>query len=489
MKSLAMIFFACCVVFPAFGAVYSGGAGTAESPYQIGSVADWTTLTETPDDWDKHFVLTADIDFGGAEIGMVGSSSVFSGAFDGNGHVLKNPQVNGSDRFLVGIFGAIDSGALIANLGAENVVVTGSRSGTVEGIPSINVGGLVGGLLDLSLLDLTKLRICESRGMSQSVRGCGIISCYTTGVVSGTGNSSSSTVGGLVGYALGGLIDSCHTTSSVSGDGFCGGLVGSNVGSITDSYATGAVSGQYCGGLVGGNGGSITDSYATGAVSAGLYGGGMVGINTSDLSKYVDDGPVIRTSCAVGDVMGIAGEDSIVAGLVGYSDGRIEECYAVCVISGDGYYGGLVGENQGAITSSYWNIERSGVTTSAGGEGRTTDEMTYPHAENTYVDWDFENVWAEDVSGVNGGYPYLREEVPSTEGEPTEGEPTDGEPTEGEIPEGQTGEGETPEGLPAEGQVQEGAPAEGQAGDGEPADGEAAEGQKPISLTVGCSGA
>jgi hypothetical protein len=34
--------------------------------------------------------------------------------------------------------------------------------------------------------------------------------------------------------------------------------------------------------------------------------------------------------------------------------------------------------------------------------------MTYPYATNTYVGWDFEYTWAEDVNNaVNDGYPYL----------------------------------------------------------------------------------
>jgi hypothetical protein len=44
-------------------AVYSGGTGTEKDPYQLGSAADWMTLYGTTEDWDKHFVLTGDIDF------------------------------------------------------------------------------------------------------------------------------------------------------------------------------------------------------------------------------------------------------------------------------------------------------------------------------------------------------------------------------------------------------------------------------------------
>ena len=49
---------------------------------------------------------------------------------------------------------------------------------------------------------------------------------------------------------------------------YAGGIAGLSLGSISQAYATGPVSGgSNVGGLVGYSGGSITQSYATGAVS------------------------------------------------------------------------------------------------------------------------------------------------------------------------------------------------------------------------------
>ena len=44
---------------------YSGGAGTAEDPYQIATPEDLIALGNEPNDYDKHFILTADIDLSG----------------------------------------------------------------------------------------------------------------------------------------------------------------------------------------------------------------------------------------------------------------------------------------------------------------------------------------------------------------------------------------------------------------------------------------
>ena len=43
-------------------AKYSGGTGEPNDPYQIATAADLIALGETPEDYDKHFILTADID-------------------------------------------------------------------------------------------------------------------------------------------------------------------------------------------------------------------------------------------------------------------------------------------------------------------------------------------------------------------------------------------------------------------------------------------
>jgi len=43
-------------------AKYSGGTGEPNDPYQIATATDLIALGETPEDYDKHFILTADID-------------------------------------------------------------------------------------------------------------------------------------------------------------------------------------------------------------------------------------------------------------------------------------------------------------------------------------------------------------------------------------------------------------------------------------------
>ena len=53
--------------------------------------------------------------------------------------------------------------------------------------------------------------------------------------------------------------------------------------------------------------------------------------------------------------------------------------------------GGLIGNGSfPTVTNSYWDIQTSEQFISAGGEGKTTEEMLQ---KNSYVGWDFIKTW------------------------------------------------------------------------------------------------
>ena len=141
---------------------YSGGTGQPNDPYQIANVADFNQLSIDPNNWNKSFILTADVNLAGVTLTPVGNSSTqFTGVFDGNDNIISNAVINQPSINNVGLFGYVGSGGQIRNLGVKNVNITGSSY----------VGGLVG----------------------LNVEGT-VTSCYATGSVSGTGQN----VGGLV---------------------------------------------------------------------------------------------------------------------------------------------------------------------------------------------------------------------------------------------------------------------------------------------------
>ncbi|SDU03073.1 filamentous hemagglutinin family N-terminal domain-containing protein [Verrucomicrobium sp. GAS474] len=200
---------------------------------------------------------------------------------------------------------------------------------------------------------------------------------YTTGVISGV-----LYVGGLVGYNTGTITNS-HSDASVGGYQNVGGLAGYNANLIDLSYATGNATGTLqIGGLAGWDTGTIRRSYATGYVRAtSTLAGGLVG--------YLDAGGLVQYSYATGAVYGF----SSAGGLVGeiYAGALIDGCYATGAV--DSYYnaGGLVAVAQGgAIQGSY----ATGVVTSSSGWNAEFLCQGYVGIANSY--------WATDTGSPNG---------------------------------------------------------------------------------------
>ena len=198
---------------------------------------------------------------------------------------------------------------------------------------------------------------------------------------------------------------------NIQGDSSVGGLVGSNLGSIINSYASGAVSGNsYVGGLVGysESGANIINSYASGAVSGNSSVGGLVGWHRGRL----------RNTYATGDVSLTSESGNRFGGLVGtwITTGSIRNSYAIGrVIPGVGNardVGGLIGNTTGTVISSYWNTQTSGRSSSAGGDGaipRSTAQLRSPTdpgatSMDTYYGWS-DNDWD---FGSSQDYPALR---------------------------------------------------------------------------------
>ncbi len=132
-------------------------------------------------------------------------------------------------------------------IGTDTGTISNSyATGNVHGSDDPRAGGLVG-VDNASLTD----------------------NSYATGAVFGAGTNVS--IGGLAGQSVG-LIENSYATGNVTGaDADAGGLVGVEGGTIEYSHATGDARGRLVGGLVGleEGGNSISNSYATGAVTGG----------------------------------------------------------------------------------------------------------------------------------------------------------------------------------------------------------------------------
>ena len=222
--------------------------------------------------------------------------------------------------------------------------------------------------------------------------------------------------GGFVGYNSGDLtITDCtnsgNVLSSYAYPSFSGGFVGYNSGdlTITNSTNTGNVSspGSGSGGFVGYNDNgaiTITNGTNTGNVSSSSssasYSGGFVGSNkgTLTITDCTNTGNVSSPGSGSGGFVGVDYEGTI-------------------TISNSTNTGNISGSSGGFVGSYSYNSKRTIIdsyclTGSVGRNGNygyngymlTPEQM---RNQNSFNDFDFENVWTMN-SFINEGYPYLK---------------------------------------------------------------------------------
>lgn len=314
---------------------FSGGNGTAETPYLISTAGELNSIGYRPRLMDAHFRLTADIDLVGVEFFSVGNGLFpFAGVFDGDGHVVSNLSLDSTSPEYVGLFGVVSgSESKITDLHLIDPVIHSDAEG---------VGCIAG-----------KLR-------SGTIQNCSV----ERGIV--TGNSY---VGGVAGIFAFGQIVNCRTSVDVD------------------------ATGSYCGGLTGDNSnGTVEECVSAGEVTCDIAAGGLVGLNYAGglQSAFIDN---CYSTCRVSAQMGAGG----LVGSHPWAGGRISNCYSTGVVSADSDFGGLVGYNPNVdeVVASFWNTETSGVAFSLGGTGLTTEEM---QTMSIFTDagWDFVG---EDVNG------------------------------------------------------------------------------------------
>jgi hypothetical protein len=138
------------------------------------------------------------------------------------------------------------------------------------------------------------------------------------------------------------------------------------------------------GGLCGYNrDGTIRQTYVTGIISGRYFVGGLCGYHYSGIINKS------YTNCDVSGFNRIGGLCGVVC------DGLVSQTYATGLVrGGGGYVGGLCGSHLSmcAIIDSYWDIESTSRSYSAGGWGLTSSEMK--HAAN-FVGWNDGN-WKID---------------------------------------------------------------------------------------------
>ena len=195
----------------------------------------------------------------------------YIGTFDGNRHTISGLYVD-SDAQYVGLFGCVGTNGKIQNVGVVDsyISATGDKV-CVGGVCGYNVGGT-------------------------------IENCYNTGTITATAQATAqdtgnySSVGGVCGFSFRNIFN-CYNTGKVSvtgGRARVGGVSGFNGKDIKNCYNTGEVSVAVDGGAVGGvcgdndRGSRITNCYNTGKVSvtgSRDFVGGVCGMNADTIEN------------------------------------------------------------------------------------------------------------------------------------------------------------------------------------------------------------
>jgi hypothetical protein len=359
-KSAILLFILFFVLSSISSGKYSGGTGEPNDPYLIATPNDLNSIGLDSNDWDKHFLMTADINMAGIagnQFNVIGTGpgNSFSGVFDGNNHTIINFRYETAGHDYAGLFGRVGEYGYEAEVCGVILVDANVNCPTRD-----YIGALVGFLDD----DATVTR-------------CGVKSGHVSG---------NQAVGGLVGWQYG-FIQQSFYEGSVNGKNDAGGLSGFAHGLqivrplIDRCYAKAAV---YC------------ESGPAGGLAAILRLG------------------LVENCYSIGDVNGFRS-----GGIVGSADNlaMVQNCYSAADISGD-EAGGIIGHlNLGAagVFNCFWDVN---VSADVNGIGNSDDPnvIGLPTAElqkrSTFAgaDWDMINTW--DI-GENQTYPFLRKQLPS----------------------------------------------------------------------------
>ncbi|WP_340099035.1 PKD domain-containing protein [Salinibaculum salinum] len=200
------------------------------------------------------------------------------------------------------------------------------------------------------------------------------------------------------------------TETTVTGDESVGGLVGFSNAKVYKTEVSGTVTGDSSvGGLAGfvGYGGSVRLSAVSGTVSAiDGQGGSDLGGLVGHIGATTDMTGSVEQSYSTATVDGGYG----VGGLVGVNSGSIRESYATGTVTGSSRVGGLVGNEPESgrwptptAEQSYWDTDATGQSTSAGGTGLATGQLSGTAARGNLSGFTFDGVWDAQA----GQYPRL----------------------------------------------------------------------------------
>lgn len=297
--------------------------------------------------------------YGGYDLDYSPNSSYVGGVVGLSRGQITNVQVTDGH-----VEGMSHVGGIVGGLDTL-FVQSSSYKGVVQGRK--NVGGLVGSIekgyvqessADIEIFvghDKESRNIGGLVGESNSNAHPSIAKSHATGIILSVDEKAAEYVGGLVGSNKEGVVELSYASVDIMSlnqgyfAGYVGGLVGFNSGKISETYATGNVTGyEDVGGLVGKNArsGKIEYSYATGTVKVlatkYMYAGSFAGSNWGS----------VYAGYSIGKIEIPNDRDSVYLYVSGFSEGD-------------------------SVSSCYWNVDFAGIDTSEVGIGLSDAAMKH----------------------------------------------------------------------------------------------------------------
>jgi len=409
---------------------YGGGDGTPDNPYQIASVEHLVELGKTQSDYESHFILTADLDMAGTVYTRAVISpdlndvewgpqcgTVFNGVFDGGGHTISNFTAENRSVDYLALFGHLEENAVIKNLHVVDANVKGSNmasclAASLEGaIENCSVTGKLSGTYVLG-------------GMVGFLDNASIKNSMSDVTITAYKDSKKfRNIGGLVASSQYGIIDNCYSKCKIVASNVlytAGGVVGDNRGTITNTCCEGVsivseISGASIGAFCGYSNGSIRNCFAFDfkVMCKGSYIGGLVGSNNSLIAMCLAEGQVVGKS-GIGGIAGwnagyiidsysnvTAAAGNTVGGFAGKNSYGILRSYSIGkAMAVSDKPGGFVGENEGIVDISFWDVEKSGNDFDVAAVSKRTSELK---KKSTFKYWG-DGVWVIDE---DSDYPRL----------------------------------------------------------------------------------
>lgn len=402
---------------------YCGGMGTEFFPYLI---CDQRSLQNISINLNSHFRLNSNITISGT------FTPIFSFRGELNGANYSITGLNVANYFISDNYGTIKNiqfnnltvsgtgqwtGLVRANRGAiADVSITNGMISSTNSGASSAIGGIAGYNSGGSTLTRISFQGTVSSTTVSQIGGIvgfneGLFSVSTIGSISNATLKSGSTVegifnssqtqyiGGIVGWNSGTISLSVTEASSIvsSGDRN-GGIVGyqafSNFAKVESSTNNSTVSSakplSISGGIAGTASGQISKVRNNGQITTSYYRGGILGSGSADIQYCLNTGEITSGGTHRGGV--VAKLDS---------GGSLNQCLNVGTVGGNNnpttsYGGALIGQNDGAITESYFSAD---ATHPGGGVGfgdatgfASLNTANLANA-NSFTNWDFVNVW------------------------------------------------------------------------------------------------